>query len=484
MGLNKIKFSSIWILFLISNTYATELFVDSNESAISSNIVSDGFFENDVSVLAEEADIKQSKQYYISPYNYLQDPISLNMGYSSVADSANGTFRGGTSVILGQNRPVGTPNMTISSNVFQLWGQTGRLGGFALGGAATGVVNFRQASGVDTWGTTTQLAPSQAYINYQYPNKVDVSAGNILITTPWVNSFGSTPGATYAMGNNTYQGVLVNAQLLPSLLAVGFSAWGYLQYPNYLPNQQNFYNSQGSSFLNGIDQTTSYGPSGVGLIWNPVDSYTGELWLYNFSNYANMAYVNNSYHIPISDLFSFDLGLQGFVQASSGNNNTNQVYLPGQDTPAGLISSNGTGLKIALNIGDNTTSISFNNIFGSGFLNGGMVTPYTYGMETDPLYTTPALTSLAELGSGYAFTLRNSTTFMDKNLKFNISASQFNVNQVFEGQATQVNEYDAALLYRIPHTNMNVWTRMVYLQQPQNAGGNMWQPRVIYNWTF
>jgi hypothetical protein len=105
-------------------------------------------------------------------------------------------------------------------------------------------------------------------------------------------------------------------------------------------------------------------------------------------------------------------------------------------------------------------------------------------MEVDPLYTTPALTSLAELGSGYAYTLRNSTSFMDNSLKFNLSMSQFFVNQVYVGQATNVTEYDASLLYRIPHTNMNVWTRLVYLEQPDNVGGNMLQPRLIFNWTY
>ena len=113
-----------------------------------------------------------------------------------------------------------------------------------------------------------------------------------------------------------------------------------------------------------------------------------------------------------------------------------------------------------------------------------MVTPYTYGMEIDPLYTTPALTSLAELGSGYAYTIRNSTYFLEKSLKFNLSMSQFFINQVYTAQPNQVTEYDAVLLYRIPHTNMNVWSRLVYVEQPENAGGSRLQPRFIFNWTY
>ena len=199
-----------------------------------------------------------------------------------------------------------------------------------------------------------------------------------------------------------------------------------------------------------------------------------------------MIYTDNSYHVAVANEVSFDFGVQGFMQSSSGSAITTQFPLPGQTTPAGVIASNGVGGKIALNVANNTTSISYNNIFlvQGVILNGGMVTPYTYGMEVDPLYTTPALTSLAELGAGYAYTLRNSTSFMDNSLKFNLSMSQFFVNQVYVGQATNITEYDASLLYRIPHTNMNVWTRLVYLEQPDNVGGNMLQPRLIFNWTY
>ena len=113
-----------------------------------------------------------------------------------------------------------------------------------------------------------------------------------------------------------------------------------------------------------------------------------------------------------------------------------------------------------------------------------MVSPYTAGLEVDPLYTTPALTSLVEQGSGYAYTIRNSTTFLDNKIKFNISASNFIINQVYTGQPNQITEYDSSFIWRIPHTTMDVWTRLVYLQQPLTIGGNLLQPRLIYNWTF
>lgn len=474
---------------IIGVAYAEPTVVyDDNESGISRksiNQTDDEYFENDSSILLQQQEIKDLKNSYISPYNYLQDPIDLNMGTHQSAEST-GTFHLGTSVIGNINAPTQGQNRAYNTDIFQVWGQTERVAGFALGGGGTAVLNFNQTGQPNTFGTTSVFTLSQAYVDYQYSNKVDVVAGNILITTPWVNSFGSQPGATYAMGNNPYQGVMVNVQALSSLLLTGFYAWSYMQYPNNWFNQQTYYNTNGANLLSGIGNTTTNGPAGLGLIWNPVDSYSGQMWFYNFADYAQMAYVDNTYHIPLGGIFSMDASAQGFMQSSSGSAITNQVSLPGQTSPAGVVSSNGVGGKLALNIGNNTTSISYNNIFGSSgsYLNGGMVTPYTYGMEIDPLYTTPALTSLAELGSGFAYTLRNSTLFMENSLKFNLSFSQFFVNQIYDTQPNLVTEYDASLLYRIPHTNMNVWTRMVYQDQGEAYGGALWQPRVIFNWTY
>lgn len=481
------KFSQVSLLgILLATGSAYALPVDDESGVFGTSyedVLAEDDFRNDQGVLMSEEEIKLLKGQYISPYNYLQDPVEARLGYSAVATSPNGTYRGGFSAIAGQNRPVGSNNMTFNTDIAQFWGQTGRLGGFALGGAVTATTNFNNGASVNTFTTVSQFTLSQAYLNYQYSNKVDVSAGNIILNTPWVNSFGSQQGGTYALGTNPYQGAVINVQALPSLLVTAYTAVGYMPYPNNWFGPQNYYNTMGGILKN--SQPTS-GTTGVGLNWNPVKSYTGQLWLYNFADYANMAYINNAYHVDISRLFSMDFGAQAFTQTSSGSSIPNQVLSPNQTTTLGNVSSNGLGLKMGLNIGPNTTSISFNNIFGrnGSYLNGGMVSPYSFGMEIDPLYTTPALTSLAELGSGWAYTLRNSTSFMNNSLKYSLSMSQFFVNQVYASQVSQVTEYDSSILYRIPHTNMNVWGRLVYLQQPSNYGGDMWQPRVIFNWTY
>lgn len=472
------------MLFATTFIHASEKRLDVESTVANSDAdsqITQGYLENDISVIATQEAIRVMKNSYISPYNYSQNPIALNMGYDTRSSESTGTFSGGISIVGSANYFNNGNYTEFNTDVAQLWGQTGRWNGFALGAGGTAVFNGMQINSNNAFATRGILAPTQAYVDYQFSNIVDVTVGNILISTPWVTSFGSNPGLTYGMGNNSYQGVLVNVQPLKSLLFTAYTAWGYLQYPNNWYSPQNFYNYNGGVLYN---RQPTYGTTGIGVNWNPVDSYSARLWLYNFENYANLAYVDNSYHLNLPSIVSMDFGLQGFMEQGSGI--TTQTVLPGMQNTAGSVSSNGLGAKISLNIGDNTTSISFNNIFGpnGSYLNGGMVTPYTYGMEVDPLYTTPALTSLAEQGSGYAYTLRNSTWFMDKNLKFNLSASQFFVNQVYSGQPNQINEYDGSLMYSIPHTHMNIWTRLVYLEQPDYYGGNMWQPRIIYNWTF
>jgi hypothetical protein len=474
-------------LVIIPNVNAAAISLD-NESAIvqdgSEPNVAQDVFENDYGVLIDEEEIKILKDSYISPYNYLQDPIALNMGYDTRASDSTGTYHGGLSVIGSGNFPVNGSNSAFNTEIGQIWGQTGRFKGFALGGGMTATFNTtRNSHPTPNYTTTGVLAPVQAYVNYQYSNKVDITAGNILINTPWVNSADTNPGSSYAMGNNTYQGALINIQAMPSLLITGFTARGYIQYPNSWYSPQTLYNTHGGVFT--THQPTS-GPSGLGLTWNPVDSYTGKLWLYNMADYANMAYMDDSYHLNLSKTYSMDFAFQAFTQKSTGNSITNTITLPGQTGTAGYVSSHGVGARIALNIANNTTSISYNNIFGrdGSFLNGGMVSPYTYDNETDPLYTTVALNSLAELGSGSAYAIRNSTSFMDNTLKFNLTFSQFFVNKTYTSQVDLLTEYDATLIYRIPHTTMNIWTRVSYVDRADIAGGNKWAPRVIYNWTF
>lgn len=437
---------------------------------------------NDDAVAAEEAEIDKLKNAYISPYNYIQDPIAYNMGTSSVA-GPNGTFHIGVSSVNSANVRLDSQNYSVFSETGEVWGQTERWGGLALGGTLSGSASAQQIGQPNTYATTGLLIPSQAYLDWQYKDIFEITGGNVILTNPWVNSISNYPGATYANSNAPFQAVQANVQVNRSLLLTGFRAFTYQQYPNNWFNYETLYNTSGN--YQGLAQTP--GATGAGATWNPASNYNLNLWYYNFIGQADMWYFDNHYHQNISKNVSMDFGIQLLNQSSSGDVFTSSTYqnIQGQTVQTPGVAGNAVGAEWAINTGNNTILLAYNNVFGTpgSLLDGGIITPYTYGLETDPLYTTPALSSIAELGSGSAYLIKDTMHFLDNSLKASLAFSQFFVNQVAAWQPGIQTEYDAALQYTVPKTNLNIWTRVVYVDTSQNAGGSFWQPRLIVNWT-
>lgn len=440
--------------------------------------------ENAAAVAAEEAEIDRLKNAYISPYNYLQDPIAYNMGTSSVAAGANGTFHIGVSSVNSASVRLNSQNFSVFSETGEVWGQTERWGGLALGGTLSGSATAEQVGQPNTYATTGLLIPSQAYLDWQYKDILDITGGNVILTNPWVNSISNYPGATYANSNAPFQALQANIQVNKNLLLTGFRAFTYQQYPNNWFNYETLYNTSGD--YQGLAQTP--GATGVGATWNPTNNYNFNLWYYNFIGQADMWYFDNHYHQSISKNVSMDFGIQLLNQTSSGDVFTSSTYqtIQGQIAQTPGVAGNAVGAEWAINTGNNTLLLAYNNVFGTpgSLLNGGIITPYTYGLETDPLYTTPALSSIAELGSGSAYLIKDTMHFLDNSLKASLAFAQFYVNQVAAWQPGLQTEYDAALQYTVPKTNLNIWTRVVYIDTSQNAGGSFWQPRLIVNWTY
>lgn len=424
------------------------------------------------------------KNSYISPYNYIQNPVAYNMRTSTIA-SPNGHYAGAVSVVADSNIfPRSGNNRAINTNTFQLWGQTDRWNGFALGGTLQGAQSTVQVGQPNTYASEGVLSPSQTYIDYKFSNILQFTVGNMLLATPWVSSTNSAPaGPIFTNYNNTYLGFSTDIKVLDSLVLSGFHAYSYIQYPNSFPSSSNLYTIKGGPFAD-FGETDNTGVTGVAAKWNPTPAYNANLWFYEFSSYANMWYFDNNFRVKLDDAYSMDVGLQALNQSSNDNSIVANITLPGTDKPAGLINSNVIGVKWGLNVPHDFFSISYNNMFGpnGSFLNGGMVTPYTFGLGSDPLYTTPALTSLAEIGSGYAYTVKNTYRMLQDQLAINLSYSSFHINQVFAGQPdAPVTEIDAGTIYNWTK-NLNTFARIIYVYNP--VFGVQWQPRLIVNYTF
>ncbi len=455
------------LLFLIPNTF---LYGDETDNTI-------------------DPELNQIKYIdIISPYNYLQNPFALTTG-NSHAESTTGTFNLGiSSTTKSASNYLGTNPEGIGYTA-EIWGQSSRMAGFAFGGAFTianigtsYLLNPENAASQYSTLTNRIATPSQAYINYQYSNKFDISVGNIILNTPWTPSALSAPDFL----NSTYQGIVFNYQPFNSLLFSGYNIYSFQMYPNNFWTQTTFYNGANSLFANtNAFNLHTPGSSALGTQFMPTKNYNLNLWLYQFTDYINMIYGDTNYKIILGTSTSMELAAQGLSQNAQGTNIISQQTLV-NGAAAGSPQGNAIGAKWVLNVPHDSITIAYNQVFGNqnSFLGGGIITPYTYSYEFDPLYTTVASSSLAELGAGNAYLLQNRMQFLDSKLEVITRVSWYNIQQVYDTQSSFTREWDGILGYNIPRLKLYFQGRLVYLEQPVVAGGNSAQIRFFTSWLY
>jgi hypothetical protein len=244
----------------------------------------DGILSADVPALQQSA---ITVLPYISPNNYLQNPYmnqpmlgQTHILTESQIDGSAGEgfwerlFTDGTYNVAGAGSVA-----NLSGAYYQALGgfafaQTGRIGGFALGGLLAIQTPQNQSGNYLGYIYSTNIVElSQAYVEYQYSNIVQADVGRIAINTPWLNS--SDPSTTAYI---TYQGMWVNVQPLDSLLLSALAI-------NEIGNPAGFhpYTLYNSTFGFPISTAaTDPGAIGFGAEWNPSLSYNLNFWAYQF----------------------------------------------------------------------------------------------------------------------------------------------------------------------------------------------------------
>lgn len=284
----------------------------------------------------------------------------------------------------------------------------------------------------------------------------------------------------------TYQGLLVNMYpgggwLLTALTFNGaqiVSETGFTPYTFYNKG----YDYLGGTIVNNNPSVTSSGTAALGANytgWN--NQYNLRIWGYQFNNYGTLLYADNSIKFQPSKALSFSLAAQAGTdnQLANGSNAMTNDSL-------GQISSNFVGLQGGVNYDWFGFSIGYNNVWGpnSAYGNGAIVTPYTYGFATDPLYSTPYMSGLADLGTaGSAYKLSPSFTFLDGCLSFSTAYTIFNTS-IAEWNGTQ--EYDFTATYNIPQIRgLTLFGVYAYQQVPDiNAGGNSYITQIYISYLY
>lgn len=244
------------LLRLALVSLAAPAFADGIESATVTTNASESASAKTTAVeSASVATVQNPNSQFIGRYNYFQNPYGWMMsggGTTKLSESeidqlnwAEKLFEGGTYNVFsgatynqwdGQRYPAG---MSYGGNIF---GQTGQLAGFSIGGAVSIMNPFSSLNGYINNGraysayipTFTQITLPEAFLEYQYQNIVNVDLGYVAFdNSPWLAGNMYTNMLTVP---TTYQGVGVNVYAGGGWLlsALAFNAAQFGSQPGFI----------------------------------------------------------------------------------------------------------------------------------------------------------------------------------------------------------------------------------------------------------
>lgn len=452
------------------------------------------FADEDAPAHEAEAEQVSPAASYISTSSYIQNPyvgMPSKGGTQNITESqlelqnvAEKWFTDGAWNVMGMGSYVnqaGGNNIGYAANIF---GQTGQVAGFSFGGFMTIANPFLsqdidpsslpiQAQGLPI---NKQITPQELFAEYQYSNIVQVDAGYIGVNnSPWLTYYQNN-----ALNLVTYQGAIVNIHpggnwLITALALNGaqlLGETGFSQLTMY--NYQRDFNAAGIPVTgnNGSQDTLAFG-----TVWSTLSNDLNvRLWGYHFSNYANLAYADSNLKLSVNKDLYFTLAAQGLMEEGSGESNV--ISSAG----LGTVNSNMVGLQFGFNYKIFNLQLGYNNIWGGDGAYGGgnIVSPYTYQLATDPLYTTGWMVGMVERSAGQAYKIAPSLNLMDNALQIIPSYENF-ATTAQPGSS----EYDLQIIYNVKQIKgFTIFGGYGYLFQSDEQGGNTYQGQVMFSYLY
>ncbi|MBU2761449.1 OprD family outer membrane porin [Acidithiobacillus sulfurivorans] len=279
-------------------------------------------------------------------------------------------------------------------------------------------------------------ALGQAYLQYAIPDVVMIRAGNQEVNTPFVN------GSDSRMIPATFQGVF--AQVTPycgwNIYGMRMFRWKSRTSGDYYRDNL-YYNTgfDGDPIYGGAADLPAGTPASNGILAFGTSykryGINAQAWYYNFYNFTNMFYGDASYTLKTG--MGLDPFLGGQVvrewDANSRLNGTNGAgevdHFKGNSVNSTTWGVEG-GVKYNLDnaiFGKGALTAAYNEIeYHPGAIGGGaIVSPYTVGYATDPLYTTSMIRGLVEMGPGHAWKISLSQHFLNNSFLFQTSYAQY-----------------------------------------------------------
>lgn len=382
---------------------------------------------------------------------------SPGYAYDGVVDYFKKTKISGNLRAYFFERAYTNPNK-VDQNAFSLGGYVSALSaplygfqaGLTLGAAnSLGLNPINPKRNDSTLPGNTIYVLTEAFVQYQ--NKYLLFRGpDQIVDTPWVMPSDSRMTPASFRGAYTEITPFVNYKPLKSLTLVALHMTDFNGRADgvFSPTNLYFPNHNGGAPVSALAGQSVPGVTSVGLKYGDkkTDPYQAQLWYNKFYNFSQLLWLDTSYTYKTKSGFNPLFGFQFANQWGDGSNMLAQV---GQGAAA---NTQAYGFLAGLDTPYVTFTAAYNGIVKKqGFnANGDLVSPYSIGYSTDPLYTTQMIGGIIEKQSpGSAFKVAATSYFLNKQIKAMVSFAEYYITST-NSYNSHPHETDLDLTYSFP----------------------------------
>ena len=348
----------------------------------------------------------------------------------------------------------------IDQNAFSLGGYAGLVtaplygfqAGLTLGAANSLGLNPEDPKRVDsTLPGDTVYVLTEAFLQWKH-KYFTVRGPDQILDTPWIMPSDSRmkPSAFRGVYGEAYP--FADFEPLKDVTFIGLKVVDFNGRAEGTFTPTNLYipGHAGGSSLNQLAGETTPGAQAFALKYGKKGGpFNGQLWWHQFHNFSQLLWLDASYVHKTDTGFDPIFGLQFANQTGDGENtiakagkgsagNTQAVgVLAGVDTPYVRL------------------TVAYNGITSQkgAFANGDLLSPYSTGYSTDPLYTTQMIGGMIEKQSaGSAFKIAATSFFLDKQIKAILSYARYYIlpTSSYTSEPSEI-DFDAA--YSFPKSS-------------------------------
>lgn len=320
-----------------------------------------------------------------------------------------------------------TPDARAFSLAALINAQTGTfLGGFSVGGSFATANSLGTQSNEVAKIDVSLMGPhqsigafSQAYLQFSNP-WLQLRGGYQYLNTPW-------------MGNNDSR-VIPSSYNAISAIVTPLTGWNLIGIRTYSwkSRTSNGMYEDNLYYPSTYDGDQMYGNNGslpataprargtwAGGTTYANESFKGQLWYYDFLDFARMGYADGTYTLKTSTPLNPFVSAQYLKEDSGDGNVLVDTHTKLFGVAGHRVRSEAWGVDLGTSIYDGKIDVAYNKLnHQSGAVgDGALISPYTTNYATDPLFTTSMIRGLVETGPGHAWKARASYNFFNKKLQ-------------------------------------------------------------------